>query len=289
MLIDRLQKKLKDLQKIQLNASVELYYHQRVAELITPKRDDSPPGEDVSDAFDSISNSKQDESKFTKSKGGNNQRRISRHRSTENCDSESPKTKSDEELSHAIQTGIHGFVGDNLNESAETRYQEAAESLEEALQSADVKLLKLMEQEALSQVTKSARARTEESQSEGHDDEDLLFDVNSADVEEILRDVNPEDVEKLLDSEDMDAMLQEMTEADGDKSGLPDGEKGLIIKNDSDVDGVSDSGEAGSDGAESDDECSSDEVKRRRRIKVSALKWYNARKSIPVFNSFLCT
>lgn len=268
MLFDRLQKKLKDLQKIQLNASVELYYHQRVGELVTPQRDDSPPSEEGSESFDSPSSglprSKSDESKNAKNKRANNQRRPSRHKSTENYDIESPKTKSDEELSNSIQA-----VGDTLNESAETRYQEAAESLEEALQSADVKLIKLMEQEVMSQVTKSARSRIEEPQSEGQDDEDLLFDVNPADVEELLRDVNPEDVEKLLESEDMDAMLQEMTEADGDKSSLADGEKCQIIKNDSDLDGVSDSGEAGSDGAESDDECSSDEVKRGGQIKVS--------------------
>jgi len=225
-----------------------------------PQKSDGPKEEktDVKSAVsESCSLTSSEEQKISKTTRGINLKRLSRYRSS---DLASPKLEEEQ-----VQPG---FASGNLNEIVKTRYQEAAESLEEALQSADVKLIKLMEQEALSQVSKDIELRAE-SQSEGHDDEDSLYDVIPADVEELLRDVNPEDVEKLLESEDMDAMLQEITEDDCNKSNLLSVEKRPSFKNDSDIDGISDSAGAVSDGAESDDECSSDEIKKVKRIKVT--------------------
>lgn len=264
VILNRLQRKLENLQRIQLSASVELYYHRRSSELSTSRQDESivcaETSEEVSNCLPSSS------SKSSINRRVSNQRRSSRHGSADKyntTDSSKFKSEEDQVITPQFESQSHGFADDTLKESDETTFQDAAKSLDEVLQNTDVKLIKLIEQEAMSQVSKEIGTRAsnlEEPQSENQE-EDLLFDVNHVDVEELLRDVNPEDVEKLLDSEDMDAMLQEMTEDESETPSVPEDKK-RKIKTDSDSDRRSENLGEESDEFESDDAHSSNEAKR---------------------------
>jgi hypothetical protein len=227
VILERLQQKLEDLQKNQLNASVELYYHQRLSDLSLylqegserREEEDGGPAETLSTNI-SISDSG-DISNVA------NQRRSS---SSETPDAQN--AKSSQKLKAAEkQVGITQKESDGPSMKVPNGDQELQESLAEPSQSQNDSLIPQVSDDVCMQ-----SANIGQPQAQNLEKEDLLFGLNHVEEGKTSKDVNPEYVEKLMNGKEKGANILEITVRKDEIAHLEEG-RNHIIKTFSDVHG----------------------------------------------------